>query len=273
MEGGGVTSICRAEYFLRELQIELFRRAVPPAGNDRVMGIADAVKKVRGRISASAVKAGRDPAEIRLVAVSKTVEPERIIEAVRAGVTILGENRVQEAREKISEIGAGMSSPHAGGKVEWHLIGHLQKNKARTAVTLFDLIHSVDSVALSVELNRQAEKAGKTQDILVQVKLSGEAAKHGIPENGLPALLEAVMEMNNLRLKGLMTMPPFFTDPEGARPYFRKLKEIAEGLIHRGFPVNELSMGMSNDFEVAIEEGATLVRVGTAIFGQRDYAA
>ncbi|NOZ68639.1 MAG: YggS family pyridoxal phosphate-dependent enzyme, partial [Deferribacteres bacterium] len=136
------------------------------------MGIEDAVKKVRDRITASAAKAGRDPAGIRLVAVSKTVEPERIIEAVKAGVAILGENRVQEAREKIPEI----ASLSAAGSVEWHLIGHLQKNKARTAVMLFDLIHSVDSVALAVELNKQAGKTGKIQDVLVQVKLSGEAA-------------------------------------------------------------------------------------------------
>ncbi len=230
------------------------------------MGIADAVRKVRDRITASAVKAGRDPAEIRLVAVSKTVGPGRIIEAVKAGVTVLGENRVQEAREKIPEI----ASLFAGGSVEWHLIGHLQRNKARTAVMLFDLIHSVDSVALSAELDKQAGKTGKVQDILVQVKLSGEAAKHGIPENDLTGLLDAVMQMNNLRLRGLMTMPPFSADPEGARPYFRKLREIAEALVQKGFPANELSMGMSNDFEIAIEEGATLVRVGTAIFGERD---
>ncbi|NOZ68780.1 MAG: YggS family pyridoxal phosphate enzyme, partial [Deferribacteres bacterium] len=124
--------------------------------------------------------------------------------------------------------------------------------------------------ALAVELNKQAGKTGKIQDVLVQVKLSGEAAKHGIPENDLPRLLDAIMQMNNLRLKGLMTMPPFFANPEETRPYFRKLREIAEGLVQKGFPVKELSMGMSNDFEVAIEEGATLVRVGTAIFGRRD---
>lgn len=216
------------------------------------------------------MKAGRDPDEIKLIAVSKTVELERVMEAVKEGALILGENRVQEAKEKIRNYELRITnSPLAGRKVEWHLIGSLQKNKAKTAVQLFDLIHSVDSTGLAAELNRQAENAGLVQDILVQVKLSEEAAKHGTPEKDLADLLNAVRKMSNLNLRGLMTIPPFFDEPEKARPYFRKLRLIAETFSAEGFPLNELSMGMSNDYEVAIEEGATMVRVGTAIFGRR----
>ena len=228
------------------------------------MEIAEALKNVLENIRSSALKAGRDD-EIRLIAVSKTVELQRIIEAVKAGVTILGENRVQEAKEKIT------NSPLARRKVEWHLIGSLQKNKARAAVELFDLIQTVDSAGLAAELNKHAKNAGMVQDILVQVKLSDEAAKHGVPEKDLMGLLDEITNMDGLKLRGLMTIPPFFDDPEKARPYFRKLRQIAETASARGFPVNELSMGMSNDYMVAIEEGATMVRVGSAIFGDRNF--
>ncbi len=239
------------------------------------MVIATALKSVLENIKSSAFKAGRDPGEIKLIAVSKTVELQRVLEAVNAGAKILGENRVQEAKSKIEEFKITPPAPPLAkegsqGGVEWHLIGSLQKNKARTAVQLFDLIHSVDSSGLAAELNKHANTAGIIQDVLVQVKLSDEAAKHGALEKDLMDLLDAVTGMENLNLQGLMTMPPFFDDPEEARPYFKKLKQIAERAADKGFPINELSMGMSNDYEIAIEEGATMVRVGTAIFGARN---
>ncbi|MBL7031645.1 MAG: YggS family pyridoxal phosphate-dependent enzyme [Nitrospira sp.] len=241
------------------------------------MEIVEALKNVLENIRSSAVKADRDPDIIKLIAVSKTVELQLIIEAVNAGAAILGENRVQEAKSKIEEF-RSLTPPAPPlakggiiGGVEWHLIGNLQKNKARTAVELFDLIHSVDSADLAAELNKHAKNAGKVQDVLVQVKLSDEATKHGALEKDIRDLLGSVMEMDNLNLRGLMTIPPFFDDPEKARPFFRKLRQIAETSSAKGFPVNELSMGMSNDYEVAIEEGATMVRVGTAIFGARNF--
>ena len=230
------------------------------------MGITEAFKSVQQRINNSAVKAERNSDNIKLVAVSKTVELLRVIEAVRAGVSILGENRVQEAKSKITELRAQSTD----FKVEWHLIGNLQKNKAKTAVRLFDLIHSVDSSSLAEELDKQARRIGKEQKVLVQVKLSGEKTKHGISEDNLTELLEKISDMGNLKVQGLMTIPPFFDNPEKTRPYFSRLKRIADRLSEKGFPINELSMGMSNDFEIAIEEGATMVRIGTAIFGQRN---
>ena len=236
------------------------------------MVIAKALKNVLENIRSSAVKAGRDPDKIKLIAVSKTVELQLIIEAVNAGATILGENRVQEAKEKITNYELRITNSTLAGKgVEWHLIGNLQKNKAKTAVEFFDLIHSVNSQDLAAELNKHAKKAGIIQDVLVQVKLSDEAAKHGALEKDLLDLLNTVIGMDSLNLRGLMTIPPFFDDPEKARPFFRKLRKIAETASAKGFPVNELSMGMSNDYGVAIEEGATMVRVGTAIFGARKY--
>jgi pyridoxal phosphate enzyme (YggS family) len=245
------------------------------------MSIDNSLKAVQEIINNAASKSGRNPADIKLVTVSKTIELERIIEAVKAGATILGENRIQEAKEKITNYDpacreAGLRTCLPIGKVtnfkpEWHLIGNLQKNKARHAVQLFDLIHSVNDIALAEELNRQAHKINKIQSILVQVKLSDEVTKHGILEENLMELLDKVSGMNNLKLEGFMTMPPFFEDIEKTRPYFRKLKEISGKAIKNGYPINELSMGMSNDFPVAIEEGSTMVRVGTAIFGKRSY--
>lgn len=231
------------------------------------MSIYNALRSVQEIITNAAVKAGRNPDEIKLVTVSKTVNLERVIEAVRAGACILGENRVQEAKEKITNFKLQISDY----KPEWHLIGSLQKNKARHAVQLFDMIHSVNDCALAEELERQAEKQNKIQRVLVQVKLSDETTKHGIQEKDLWELLDKVAAMDNLNLEGLMTIPPFFDDAEKTRPYFRKLRQLAEGAVKKGHPVKELSMGMSNDFEVAIEEGSTMVRIGTAIFGQRAY--
>jgi len=238
------------------------------------VGITANLKTVNEKISRSAAKTGRNPQDVKLVAVTKTIDLPEIIEAVKAGVLILGENRVQEAQSKSLEFGVTPPIPplNKGGMkegVEWHLIGHLQKNKAKTAVQLFDLIHTIDSIELADEVNKQARKRNKTQKVLIQVKLSDEATKHGVSEKDIMELLEAVSKMQNLKLEGLMTIPPFFDDPELARPYFRRLREIKGEASAKGFSLPELSMGMSNDFEVAIEEGATMVRIGTAIFGEK----
>jgi len=222
--------------------------------------IRDNFLKVMERIDKAARRAGRDPSEIKLVAVSKTVEADRIKEAIEAGVTILGENYVQEAQKKIEEIGHGVS---------WHFIGHLQTNKAKYAIRLFDMIHSVDSIPLAEELNRRAEKEGRTLDVMIEVNLSGEASKFGTEEEKAFDIARKVSNFQTLSLVGLMTMPPYFDDPALSRPYFIQLRELKERMDKEGIPVKELSMGMSNDFEVAIEEGATYVRVGTAIFGER----
>ncbi|MBI5664196.1 MAG: YggS family pyridoxal phosphate-dependent enzyme [Nitrospirae bacterium] len=229
------------------------------------MGIAEALRAVQAQINNAAIRSGRDPAGVKLVAVSKTVDIKKVIEAMQAGAVIFGENRVQEAGKKITELRA----QNTDIKTQWHLIGNLQKNKVRPAVELFDLIHSVDSSVLAEEINKHAGNLGKQQRVLVQVKLSDEATKHGIAEDSLMSLLSVISNMDHLRLEGLMTIPPYFEDPEMARPYFRKLRQLADKAVERGFTMHELSMGMSNDFEVAIEEGATLVRVGTAIFGER----
>jgi pyridoxal phosphate enzyme (YggS family) len=229
------------------------------------MGILQNLSAVQENINKSAVKAGRDPRDIKLVAVTKTIGLQEIIKAVKAGVTILGESKVQEAQGKISNFRSQISD----SKVEWHLIGNLQRNKAKYAVQLFDLIHTIDSIELAEAINKQAEKAGKVQRVLIQVKLSDEAKKHGVLENDLTELLEQANSMKNLGMEGLMTIPPFFEDPEKARKYFKRLREIRDRVAVKGFNVPDLSMGMSNDFEVAIEEGATMVRIGTAIFGGR----
>jgi len=229
------------------------------------MGIRENLAAVREKIEAAAVRAGRDPRGIKVVAVTKTVALPEIIDVVKAGARFLGENRVQEAQQKI--LNSEFRIPNF--KIEWHLIGHLQKNKAKYAVRLFDLIHTIDSVELAEEVNKQAEKAGKVQRVLAQVKLSEETAKHGAPEKGLTELLDRISKMNHLELEGLMTMPPYFEDAEKARPYFRRLRELKNNAVASGLNLNELSMGMSHDFEVAIGEGATMVRIGTAIFGER----
>ena len=217
------------------------------------------------RIERSARGAGRDPAEVRLIAVSKTHPPEALRRAIDAGVTDLGENRVQEADAKIREVGRD--------RARWHLIGHLQANKARRAVQLFDVIHSLDSPALAERLDRLCEESGREElPVLIQVDLAGEATKSGVGEGELDGLAERVVACRRLRLSGLMALPPFFEDAEQARPFFRRLRELRDRLGERGSfgtARGELSMGMSHDYEVAIEEGATYVRVGTAIFGER----
>ena len=228
------------------------------------MEIALFLQDVLLQVHNAAVKSGRKPEDIELVAVSKTVELERIKEAVIAGVRILGENRVQEAKNKI-EAFRQMDMP----AIKWHMIGHLQRNKVKLAVKLFDLIHSVDRFELLKDINKEAANLGKIQSVLIQVKLADEKTKLGLHPDKLLPLLEASEELEAVKIKGLMTMPPFFDDPEDSRPYFRQLHNIAIDMKKRGFPLLTLSMGMSNDFAVAIEEGATMVRIGTAIFAER----
>lgn len=214
------------------------------------------------------MKVDRCPSEIKLIAVTKTVGIEAITDAARCGLRLFGESRVQEACTKIEQFKVAQAREGFCG-VEWHLIGHLQTNKAKLAVRFFDLIHSVDSPALAEELDRQAAKADKVQKILVQVKLAEEETKQGIRGNELKTLLERIKNFKNLELRGLMTIPPYSDNPEDARVYFNRLYILRESLRNAGFLLPELSMGMSHDFEVAIQEGATMVRVGTAIFGER----
>jgi hypothetical protein len=223
-------------------------------------GFHDRLLQVQERIRTAAERAGREAASVTLVAVSKTVPVQVVREALAAGVTILGENRVQEARDKIAAL---------SGRGTWHLVGHLQTNKAKLAVQLFDLIHSLDSPRLAEALDRSAEQAGRVVRCLVEVNLGGEESKSGTTEEGVRPLLEAAARLAHLRIEGLMTVPPFLPDPEQVRPFFRRLRSLRDKLAGEGFRLAELSMGMTHDFEVAIEEGATMVRIGTAIFGPR----
>ncbi|HYO90302.1 MAG TPA: YggS family pyridoxal phosphate-dependent enzyme [Pyrinomonadaceae bacterium] len=227
--------------------------------------LRERLEEVRERVALSARRSGRRAEEITLIAVSKTHPAEVLRRAIEAGATDLGENRVQEAEAKILEIGRE--------RVRWHLIGHLQSNKARKAVQLFELIHSLDSTELALKLNRLCGDEGRPAlSVMIQVDLAGEETKTGIGENELPQLVQQVTSCEHLRLKGLMTLPPFFEETERARPYFvrlRGLRDRYKAMGAFGEERGELSMGMSNDFEVAVEEGATMVRVGTAIFGQR----
>ncbi len=227
--------------------------------------------RVMERIEKAAQRVGRDPREIKLVAVSKTVEATRIKEAIEAGISILGENYVQEAKKKIEEIGRPACTERfgEGRPVAWHFIGHLQSNKAKYAVQLFDMVHSLDSIPLAEELNRRAEQADRMIKVLIEINLSGEGTKFGTDEEKILNLAKRILQLNHLSLEGLMTMPPYFDSPEMSRPYYIKLRELKERLVREKIPMRELSMGMSNDFEIAIEEGATYVRVGTAIFGPR----
>jgi pyridoxal phosphate enzyme (YggS family) len=220
---------------------------------------------VRARIARAADRAGRDPSSIRLIAVSKTFPAEYVRAAADAGQVDFGENKVQEALGKMDQT----SDLH----VRWHLIGHLQSNKAKKAAR-FDLVHSVDTTALVEKLDEAANAAGRRLDLLVQVDLAGEATKHGAQEDQLIAIFDRVRSARSCRCVGLMILPPAVTDPDAARPYFRELRDVRERLLARGVDASmlqELSMGMSHDFEVAVEEGATMVRVGTAIFGGRTY--
>ena len=197
------------------------------------------------------------------MAVTKTVDDGRILAAMRAGVEIIGENYVQEAKRKLEKLEK---------QGEWHLIGRLQTNKAKYAVHLFDMIHSVDRMELAAELDRRARSAGRVIPILIEVNISGEESKSGVPLNSAPDLIRLVAPLNNLLIRGLMTMPPWFDDPEESRPYFRALRELRDKIAREAIPrveMRELSMGMTDDYVVAIEEGATIVRIGRGIFGER----
>jgi pyridoxal phosphate enzyme (YggS family) len=231
--------------------------------------IADRVAAVRERIARAAERASRPPGDVTLVAVSKTHPPETVRAAFAAGVRDFGENRVQEAEPKI----AATADLVASG-LRWHMVGHLQSNKARKAAGLFGFIQSVDSFELGERLARAGAEAGRPVCALVQVDLAGEETKFGLPEAELMPVLEALRGREGLRVEGLMVLPPLFDDPEEARPYFRRLRLLRERARAAGtLEGRELSMGMSHDFEAAVEEGATIVRVGTAIFGERKAAA
>ena len=227
------------------------------------MSIAERLNQIRSRIAEAAAKAGRDPRTVRLVAVSKTRPPEDVVAACRAGQVIFGENYVQELTAKAAEVAEPL---------EWHFIGHLQSNKVKYLAGLVTLIHSVDRLSLAEEISRQWGRLGRCCDVLVQVNIAGEASKSGTTETGALQLVRDIALLPNLKVRGLMTMPPFFDDPEAARPYFAELKRLSDLIATEAVPgveMGELSMGMSGDFEAAIREGATLVRVGTAIFGER----
>ena len=227
------------------------------------MSIADRLAEVRARIDAAARSAGRDPSSVRLIAVSKTVPHELIREAYAAGQRDFGENRVQEGLQKISAA--------TDLQIRWHLLGHLQTNKARKAAPMFSTIHGVDSVELLEKLDAAAD-AERAPELLIQVDLAGEATKFGVPPDDVPRLFEAAAACRAVRIVGLMTLPPVPETPEEARPWFRRLRDLRDSWLASGVPaamLRELSMGMSGDFEVAVQEGATMVRVGTAIFGSR----
>jgi PLP dependent protein len=222
---------------------------------------------VRERIARAARRAGRDPASVHLIAVSKTFSALHVRAAAAAGQLDFGENKVQEGLQKIEQT--------AGLPLTWHLIGHLQSNKARRAASRFDVIHSIDDGPLLQKVDQAAADAGRQLDVLIQVDLAGEDTKHGIPPERVEAVVALASGCRAARLKGLMVLPPAFDDPDQARPYFTKLRRLRDDLVAGGVPpsmLSELSMGMSHDFEVAVEEGATMVRVGSAIFGERTYA-
>jgi PLP dependent protein len=226
--------------------------------------IAARLTALLARIRAAEAAAGRSAGEVRLVAVSKTFPPETVREAIAAGVADIGENYIQEARDKYAAL--------QGTPVTWHFIGHLQTNKAKYAVRMFDLIHTVDSLRLAIEIDRCARKAAKVQAVLIQVNVAAEDTKSGVaPEEALP-LVRRAAALENLAVKGLMTMPPYFNAPEKVRPYFAALRRLRDRIAAEAVTnvaLQELSMGMTGDFEAAVAEGATLVRIGTAIFGER----
>jgi PLP dependent protein len=233
----------------------------------RAMSVSENIAAVRERIARAAARVGRKPDSITLMAVSKTMPAELIQQAYAAGIRVFGENRVQEFEGKHEAL-ANLT------EAEWHLIGHLQSNKAKKAAELFHAVDSVDSLRLAERLNQAAEQSGKTLSVLLEIKVGEEESKAGVPLDSpeLDELLLGMQQMRYLRVRGLMTVPPFTEDPEGARPYFRLLRDLRDTIAARKLPgiaMDVLSMGMSHDFEVAIEEGSTCVRVGTAIFGAR----
>jgi pyridoxal phosphate enzyme (YggS family) len=223
--------------------------------------LAENLSRIQTRIAQACARAHRDPATVQLLAVSKNHPAAAVAEAVGLGLTLFGENRIQEARAKI---------PASPGRARWHFIGHLQSNKARDAVSLFEMVQGVDSLALAQELQKQAEKQARTLPILLEVNVAGESSKFGWNPGQLLESLAAINALSRLELHGFMTVAPYATDPEKVRPVFRRLRELRDQAAEQlGAPLPVLSMGMSGDLEVAIEEGATLVRVGTALFGER----
>jgi len=223
--------------------------------------IAESLERVREQIAQAAAKAGRAPDEVELVAITKTHTAEKVHEAIQAGQNLFGESRVQEARTKIPEL------PSA---IRWHFVGHLQKNKIRHALPLFEMIHSVDSLALAQEVNRIAEEEGMHPRVLLEVNLAGEGSKFGFPPDKLSDQMEELLALPRLSIEGLMTIPPLAEEAEASRKHFVQLRELRDALEKEfDMKLPRLSMGMTNDFPVAVEEGATLVRVGTAIFGER----
>ena len=223
--------------------------------------IAERLADIRGRIAAACDGAGREPEEINLVAVSKKQPPEVVIEAAECGVSIFGENRVREMGQKVGLCPEGLT---------WHFVGHLQGNKARRAVELFHAIHSIDSLGLLERVNAVAVEAGRTIPVFLQVSVSGEASKFGLAPDAVSPVLEAAVNLMNVDVVGLMTMPPHTPEPGGAAPYFEALRNLRDDLrVATGFPLDGLSMGMSHDFEVAIAEGADWIRIGTALLGER----
>ena len=225
--------------------------------------ITENLNTVRERMAQAARRAGRNPEDVVLIAASKGVDVERLNEGLSAGIRMLGESKVQEAMPKLQAL---------GNKAEWHFIGHLQSNKVKYVVGAFTLIHSVDSIELSEEINSRAEKMGMVQNVLLEVNVSGEKGKYGVMPDKVNTITKAFSGLKHISLRGFMTVPPYSDDPEDARPYFRMLRELRDNAMHTGICTDdcrELSMGMSGDFEAAIEEGATMVRVGTAIFGVR----
>jgi len=220
------------------------------------------IDSIKQRIAAAAKLAGRDPLSIKLMAVTKTVEPELIGKAIEAGLTMLGENYVQEAKDKIAIF---------GDRAQWHMIGHLQTNKAKYAVKLFDCVHSVDRLELAQELDKRAGQINRKLNVLIEVN-SGEQSKSGIEQTQALELVRQVAHLPNLSVRGLMTMAPYSDNPENSHPYFKALRELRDEINRAGIAgisMEELSMGMTDDFEVAIEEGATIIRIGRAIFGKR----
>ncbi|MBI2180148.1 MAG: YggS family pyridoxal phosphate-dependent enzyme [Deltaproteobacteria bacterium] len=228
-----------------------------------MVDVADNYHKILDRINEAAGKCGRRAQEIKVLGAAKSQSVESVRAAIAAGVSLIGENYVQEAQQKKAQITQS---------VEWHMIGHLQRNKAKAAVEIFDLIETLDSVALARELEKQGKQIGKKIRALVEINLAGEESKSGIAKVDLAPLLEAVAELEHVTVEGLMTVPPFREDPEAIRPYFRELRELKDKFNAQRIPhvdLQELSMGMTHDYPVAIEEGATIVRIGTALFGPR----
>ena len=221
--------------------------------------IKDNIASIRKRIAASCFRAGRDPSSVKIVAVSKASGIEEIREAVSCGITDIGENKVQEALQKNYEL----RFTDYGLRIKWHMVGHLQRNKVKDAVRIFDLIHSVDSLRLAEKIDAEAGKISKVQDILLEIKTSPEAAKSGLSAQEAGEVVEKIADLKNIRLNGFMTIAPAVNNPEEARPYFRMLKDLRDKIND----LRHLSMGMTDDFEIAIEEGADIIRVGRGVFG------